>query len=347
MARPLIFLFIFGLAYNVSAKKKVSSVYSEPLLMRGSGIGNKGFMADLMDEIYGAGAYEFLQPPDGRYGRLDQGSWNGMIGEALNGNVDIIAADLTITAERAKVLEFTVPFMSAYTTIISRKPERRGSRHGYGGRHQKHKYRNVLEMLDNPSFKFMTVNGGSTYSMLKKSKIAYQKQIYQRIQSNVSAYLVSSYNEGIQRLEDSEDHDLGMIAESPRANWYKTKNCDIYTVGNLGERYYGLAVKRSGSPSADIKTLSDKILELQASGKMTLLIDRYFGDSKCYRKERGPWQQPDMSWSPTGQGMMIDKAYFGGDGSCSSMKWDVSDIKDDMHDIKRQLDDLKTRIVGS
>ena len=54
-----------------------------------------------------------------------------------------------------------------------------------------------------------------------------------------------------------------------------------------------------------------------------------------------------MSWSPTGQGMMIDKAYFGGDGSCSSMKWDVSDIKDDMHDIKRQLDDLKTRIVGS
>ena len=75
-----------------------------------------------------------------------------------------------------------------------------------------------------------------------------------------------------------------MIAESPRANWYKTKNCDIYTVGNLGERYYGLAVKRSGSPSADIKTLSDKILQLQASGKMTQLIDRYFGDSKCYRK---------------------------------------------------------------
>ena len=75
-----------------------------------------------------------------------------------------------------------------------------------------------------------------------------------------------------------------MIAESPRANWYKTKNCDIYTVGNLGERYYGLAVKRSESPSPDIKILSDKILELQASGKMTLLIDRYFGDSKCYRK---------------------------------------------------------------
>ena len=33
MARPLIFLFILGFAYNVSAKKKVASVYSEPLLM--------------------------------------------------------------------------------------------------------------------------------------------------------------------------------------------------------------------------------------------------------------------------------------------------------------------------
>ena len=27
-------------------------------------------MADLMDELYGAGAYEFIQPPDGRYGRI-------------------------------------------------------------------------------------------------------------------------------------------------------------------------------------------------------------------------------------------------------------------------------------
>ena len=33
MARPLIFFFILGFAYNVSAKKKVASVYSEPLLM--------------------------------------------------------------------------------------------------------------------------------------------------------------------------------------------------------------------------------------------------------------------------------------------------------------------------
>ena len=36
-------------------------------------------------------------------------------------------------------------------------------------------YKNVLEMLDNPNFLFMTVNGGSTYNLLKNSKIAYQK----------------------------------------------------------------------------------------------------------------------------------------------------------------------------
>ena len=110
------------------------------------------------------------------------------------------------------------------------------------------------------------------------------KQIFQRIQGNASTSIISSYDEGVQRLAETDGHDLGLIAESPGANWRKSKNCKLYSIGNLGERYYGLAVKRSGSSSGVAKDLSSKILQLQESGMMTMLIDRYFGNSKCHKK---------------------------------------------------------------
>merc|ERR1711983_177086 len=91
---------------------------------------------------------------------------------------------------------------------------------------------------------------------------------------------------GIQKLAETDGHDLGLIAESPAANYRKTKNCKLYSVGNLAEKYYGLAVKRSGSSSSVVKDLSSKILELQESGMLPVFIDNYFGNSKCYKKEK-------------------------------------------------------------
>ena len=59
-------------------------------------------------------------------------SWDGMIGMAANGQVDMIAADLTMTTKRHEVLEFTVPFMAAQVTVLLKKEKRHGGR---GGRH--------------------------------------------------------------------------------------------------------------------------------------------------------------------------------------------------------------------
>ena len=104
------------------------------------------------------------------------------------------------------------------------------------------------------------------------------------MQANASMSIVGSYDEGIQRLAETDGHDLGLIAESPGANYRKSKNCKLYSVGNLAEKYYGLAVKRSGSSSAVVKDLSKKILELQESGLLPVMIDKYFGNSKCHKK---------------------------------------------------------------
>ena len=51
---------------------------------------------------------------------------------AVNNEIDMIAADLTITSKRHEVLEFSVPFMSAHLTILLKKEKRRGGRHGGG-----------------------------------------------------------------------------------------------------------------------------------------------------------------------------------------------------------------------
>ena len=56
-----------------------------------------------------------------------------MIGMAVNGQVDMIAADLTITTQRHEALEFTVPFMAAQVTVLLKKEKRRGGKHGGGG----------------------------------------------------------------------------------------------------------------------------------------------------------------------------------------------------------------------
>jgi len=364
--RNFAFALVILFASDVSAKKKIGSISNDPFLMQGPGRTKTGFLPDLMDAVVGPGTYKFVQPADGHYGQLDQGSgsWDGLIGMAMTGQVDIVAADLTMTSTRSNVLEFTVPYLSAQVTVLLKKEKKRGGRHGAGD-HGRHKFKNVLEMLDNPDFNFMVINGGSTYKFLEQSKIAYQRQIFQRIQGNTSTTLVANYDEGVQRLAEADGHDLGLIAESPGANWRKSKDCKLYSIGNLGERYFGLAVKRSGSSSAVVKDLSNKILELQESGMMTMLIDRYFGNAKCHKKEQRqkqqsqgssqsfpPWMRSNeqggggVGMTPTGYGVMVDKAYFGGEGTCNSMKLDVSDIKAAMHDIKRELNNMKTKLEG-
>ena len=49
---------------------------------------------------------------DGRYGGLDEntGHWSGMIGSVISGSADLAVADITQTAMRETVVDFTVPF---------------------------------------------------------------------------------------------------------------------------------------------------------------------------------------------------------------------------------------------
>ncbi|XP_049799214.1 glutamate receptor ionotropic, kainate 2-like [Schistocerca nitens] len=70
--------------------------------------------------------FEFKLAPDGEYGTYDKrkGTWNGLVGELINGRADLAICDLTITEERQSAVDFTMPFMNLGISILYTKPEK-------------------------------------------------------------------------------------------------------------------------------------------------------------------------------------------------------------------------------
>ncbi|KAG5684282.1 hypothetical protein PVAND_013518 [Polypedilum vanderplanki] len=86
-----------------------------------------GYIVGLFDaiEVNMKFKYEFYLVPDNKNGNYEpeKNDWNGLIGEILKGNADLAVADLTITYDRKKVVDFTNPFMSLGIGILYTKPE--------------------------------------------------------------------------------------------------------------------------------------------------------------------------------------------------------------------------------
>ncbi|KAJ8939711.1 hypothetical protein NQ318_009811 [Aromia moschata] len=87
----------------------------------------EGYCVDVIKElskILGFN-YTFIVQEDKVNGNLDKvtNEWNGMIREIIDGRADLAIADLTVTSEREKAVDFTMPFMNLGISILYRKPE--------------------------------------------------------------------------------------------------------------------------------------------------------------------------------------------------------------------------------
>lgn len=52
------------------------------------------------------------------------GSWNGVVGELIRHEADIAVAPLTITSQRERAIEFSMPFMDIGISIMIKKPKK-------------------------------------------------------------------------------------------------------------------------------------------------------------------------------------------------------------------------------
>ncbi|KAK3604117.1 hypothetical protein CHS0354_025820 [Potamilus streckersoni] len=111
---------------------KVTSLPEDPFLMKkasttGGSQQYEGFVVDILDCIANLLniSYVLTMPADSRYGFYDasSGNWTGMIGELTRGEVDIAAAPLTVTRDRAKVVDFSQPFLEAGLRILIKRPQ--------------------------------------------------------------------------------------------------------------------------------------------------------------------------------------------------------------------------------
>ncbi|XP_041970526.1 glutamate receptor ionotropic, kainate 2-like [Aricia agestis] len=70
--------------------------------------------------------YTFIEQPDGAYGTRNKttGEWNGMMRRLMDDpGIDFAITDLSITAEREEVVDFTTPFMNLGISIMFSKPQ--------------------------------------------------------------------------------------------------------------------------------------------------------------------------------------------------------------------------------
>jgi glutamate receptor, ionotropic, invertebrate len=51
------------------------------------------------------------------------GNWDGIVGELLRHEADIAVAPLTISSQRERVIEFSMPFMNIGISIMIKKPK--------------------------------------------------------------------------------------------------------------------------------------------------------------------------------------------------------------------------------
>ncbi|XP_033358670.1 ionotropic receptor 25a [Bombus vosnesenskii] len=101
---------------NTTAVKsyRVVTIIHPPFVMYNEENGTYyGFCIDLLDEIKDTVGfqYEIRETEDRRYGSLNpNGSWNGMMKELIDKRADIALGSVWVTAERERVVDFTVPY---------------------------------------------------------------------------------------------------------------------------------------------------------------------------------------------------------------------------------------------
>ncbi|KAH7947779.1 hypothetical protein HPB52_015796 [Rhipicephalus sanguineus] len=87
-----------------------------------------GFCVDLLDKLSAELDFKYelhVLADDARGRPNDTGHWDGMIGEVIAGKADLALADLTITEMRERVIDFTLPYMTAGLVAVTKKGQPR------------------------------------------------------------------------------------------------------------------------------------------------------------------------------------------------------------------------------
>ena len=83
-----------------------------------------GMIPDILSSLRETANFsiDWTIPPDGMYGALENGTWNGLVGMVLRGEADLAAAGLAVTHERSNAVDFAFAFIESHATLITLDP---------------------------------------------------------------------------------------------------------------------------------------------------------------------------------------------------------------------------------
>ncbi|XP_045769829.1 glutamate receptor ionotropic, kainate 3-like isoform X1 [Maniola jurtina] len=84
----------------------------------------EGFTIDLIGKLADMLGFNYEFELEADYGKLNNGSWTGMIYKIREDKADFAICDLTITKERQKGIDFSTPFMSLGISILYKEPSK-------------------------------------------------------------------------------------------------------------------------------------------------------------------------------------------------------------------------------
>jgi polar amino acid transport system substrate-binding protein len=198
-----------------------------------------GFDMDLMKKVAEANNLEMTVVVTGFEGIQS--------GQALNsGKCDIAAAGMTITDERAKVIDFTDPYFDATQALLT-----------------KDKSLDSLEALDGKSLGVMTGTTGEMYAKENAPK---------------GVTLKAFENLGLQTSAVKSGQIDAIIQDNGPLLDYANKNPDTFVTAefNTGEQY-GFAVKKGGNAEL-LASANQVIKDSKSDGSYNEIYKTWFGE---------------------------------------------------------------------
>ncbi|CAL1278360.1 unnamed protein product [Larinioides sclopetarius] len=104
---------------------RVTGILTDPFLMRKPDGSLTGYVADFVEQLtlVTGRRFQVQVVKDGYYGIYRDGRWNGMIGELVRNETDLVIADLTKTVERGQAIYFSKSFMTLGLNLVVYKPK--------------------------------------------------------------------------------------------------------------------------------------------------------------------------------------------------------------------------------
>ena len=226
-------LFVFGVTYKVGTE---ASFPPFEYVENGQFV---GFDIDLIREIGKLKGFNV---------EVIDISFDSLIPSLTTGNIDIIAAGMTITEDRQKVVDFTIPYYSGDQSILVRKDSEF----------------DITVLFGNHKIGVQT---GTTGDLWVTEHLS-DKNILPK--KNIIRY--DTFNFAVRDLVNKNID--AIVLDNPVAERF-TKTDPVKIIGIIKtEESYGMAVKKGNKELLNL--LNSGIQELQKNGKLDELIEKYF-----------------------------------------------------------------------